>query len=71
MIGMHSLLLGMTGLTVSATMLAGCGTVPMDFSGYPDKSRERLYSEGRLGGDKGLIDFDLRKALQAASGSGS
>ena len=49
-----------------AVGLMGCGSAPMDFSGYPDKARERLYSEGRLGGDNGLASFDLRKAWQAA-----
>jgi hypothetical protein len=46
--------------------LAACGSAPLDFSGYPDKAHERLYSDGRLGGDKGVADFDLRKAWQAA-----
>jgi hypothetical protein len=71
MISARNLLLATAGLAVSAGTLFGCGTAPIDFSGYPDKSRERLYSEGRLGGDKGLADFDLRKVWQAASGSGS
>jgi hypothetical protein len=47
--------------------LAGCGTGTLDMSGYPDSSRERLYREGRLGGDNGVADFDLRKAWQAVT----
>ncbi len=47
-------------------LLAGCGSPTLDLSGYPDKARERLYSEGRLGGEAGLADFDLRKAWRAA-----
>lgn len=45
--------------------LTGCGSATFDLAGYPDKARDRLYSEGRLGGDKGVAGFDLRKAWQA------
>ncbi len=44
--------------------LAGCGTPALDLAGYPDKTRDALYAQGRVGGDKGLANFDLRKALQ-------
>jgi hypothetical protein len=48
--------------------LTACGTGTLDMSGYPDASRERLYRDGRLGGDSGLADFDLRKAWRAMAG---
>ncbi len=51
-------------------LLAGCGTPSFDMAGIPDKAHDRLYAEGRLGGDKGLADFDLRKAWNAAFDSG-
>jgi hypothetical protein len=47
-------------------LLAGCGTPSFDMAGMPDKAQERLYAEGRLGGDKGIADFDLRRAWRAA-----
>jgi hypothetical protein len=47
--------------------LTACGTGTLDMSGYPDAGRERLYRDGRLGGDSGLADFDLRKAWRAVS----
>jgi hypothetical protein len=47
--------------------LASCGTGTLDMSGYPDASRERLYRDGRLGGDNGVADVDLRKAWQAVT----
>ncbi len=49
-------------------MLPGCGTATMDLAGYPDAAHDRLYRDGRLSDDKGLTDFDLRKAWQAVSG---
>jgi len=52
-------------LCLALLPLAGCGTGTLDMGGYPDASRERLYRDGRLGGDKGLADFDLRKAWRA------
>jgi hypothetical protein len=55
-----------SGVLLMAGGLAGCGSATLDFAGYPDKARDRLYSDGRLGGDKGLASFDLRKAWQAA-----
>ena len=55
-----------SGAALIAAALAGCGSAPLDLAGYPDKARDRLYSEGRLGGDKGVAGFDLRKAWQAA-----
>jgi hypothetical protein len=36
-------------------------------AGYPDASNERLYRDGRVGGDKGLLSFDARKAWQAVN----
>jgi hypothetical protein len=55
-------LMAVPGFALIAAALAGCGSASLDLAGYPDKQRDRLYSEGRLGGDKGLADFDLRKA---------
>jgi hypothetical protein len=54
-------------LALSLLPLTACGTGTMDMAGYPDASRERLYRDGRLGGDNGLADFDLRKAWRAVS----
>jgi hypothetical protein len=54
-------------LTLALLPLTACGTGTLDMSGYPDASRERLYRDGRLGGDNGLADFDLRKAWRAVS----
>ncbi len=58
----RSPLLAVPAFALIAAALAGCGSASLDLNGYPDKQRDRLYSEGRLGGDKGLADFDLRKA---------
>jgi len=55
------------GFAVTALLVAGCGTPSFDLAGYPDAARDRLYRDGRLGGDKGLTDFDLRKTWQAAT----
>ena len=52
-------------LAITAAVLTGCGTATLDLAGYPDASRERLYRNGRLGGDNGLINVDLRKVWQA------
>jgi hypothetical protein len=55
-------------------LLAGCGTPAMDLGGYPNAAQERLYRDGRLGNDKGLAEFDLRKAWRAvidARGTGT
>ena len=52
---------------VIAGPLAGCGTATLDLAGYPDAAHDRLYRDGRLGDDKGLVDFDLRKAWRAVS----
>lgn len=54
-------------LALSLLPLTACGTGTMDMSGYPDAGRERLYRDGRLGGDNGVADFDLRKAWRAVS----
>ena len=52
---------------VIAGPLTGCGTATLDLAGYPDTAHDRLYRDGRLGDDKGLVDFDLRKAWRAVS----
>lgn len=39
----------------------------MDLAGYPDAAHDRLYRDGRLGDDKGLTEFDLRKAWRAVA----
>ena len=54
-------------LALIASALAGCGTGSLDLAGYPDTARDRLYAIGRLGGDKGLTNFDLRKAWRAVA----
>ncbi|MDB5395571.1 MAG: hypothetical protein JWM91_3077 [Rhodospirillales bacterium] len=52
---------------VMALSLSGCGTATLDLAGYPDAAHDRLYRDGRLGDDKGLVEFDLRKAWRAIS----
>ncbi len=54
-------------LTVGLLALSGCGTATLDLAGYPDTAHDRLYRDGRLGSDKGLADFDLRKAWRSLS----
>ncbi len=49
---------------LAALTANGCGAPTVDLSGYPDKEQARLYADGRTGGDKGLVDFDLRRAWQ-------
>jgi hypothetical protein len=60
---------------LAATLaLPGCGSPTLDLAGYPDAAHDRLYRDGRLGDDKGLAEFDLRKAWRAvadASGNGT
>jgi hypothetical protein len=51
---------------VLAASVSGCGTGTLDMGGYPNAAQDRLYRDGRLGGDKGIADFDLRKASRAA-----
>ncbi len=51
-------------LLSAVVTLAGCGTPTLDLAGYPDKTRDALYAQGRAGGDKGLASFDLRKVWQ-------
>jgi hypothetical protein len=48
-------------LLILLIQLTACGTGTLDMSGYPDASRERLYRDGRLGGDKGVVSADARK----------
>ena len=50
--------------------LTGCGTPTMDLAGYPDAAHDRLYRDGRLGDDKGLAEFDLRKAWRMVADTG-
>ena len=47
--------------------LSGCGTPTLNLAGYPDTEHDRLYRDGRMGDDKGLAEFDLRKAWRAIS----
>jgi hypothetical protein len=54
-------------ITVVLLPLSGCGTPTLDLAGYPDAEHDRLYRDGRLGDDKGLAEFDLRKAWRAVS----
>jgi hypothetical protein len=42
----------------------------MDLAGYPDAAHDRLYRDGRLGDDKGMAEFDLRKAWRSVTGTG-
>ena len=58
-------------LTLALWPLTACGTGTLDMSGYPDAGHERLYRDGRLGGDDGLLSFDARKAWRAVSGTGT
>ncbi len=57
-------------LAGAVLMLPGCGSPTMDLAGYPDAAHDRLYRDGRLGDDKGLADFDLRKVWRAATDTG-
>jgi hypothetical protein len=50
--------------------LAGCGSPTLDLAGYPDAAHDRLYRDGRLGDDKGLASFDLRKAWRDVTDTG-
>ena len=51
--------------------LSACGTPTLDLAGYPDAAHDRLYRDGRVGDDKGLAEFDLRKAWRAISDPGA
>jgi len=57
-------------IAVNAPLLSACGTATLDLSGYPDKAEQRLYADGRIGGDKGLASIDLRKTWRNISDSG-
>ena len=50
--------------------LAGCGSPTLDLAGYPDAAHDRLYRDGRLGDDKGVASFDLRKAWRGVTDTG-
>jgi hypothetical protein len=52
---------------IAILALPGCGTPTMDLAGYPDAEHDRLYRDGRLGDDKGLAEFDLRKAWRTVA----
>ena len=60
------LILPATGLL----LLAGCGSPTLDLAGYSDAGHDRLYRDGRLGDDKGLASFDLRKAWRSVADTG-
>jgi hypothetical protein len=49
--------------------LSGCGSPTLDLAGYPDAEHDRLYRDGRLGDDKGVASFDLRKAWRNVAGN--
>jgi hypothetical protein len=51
-------------------ILPACGSPTLDLAGYPDAGHDRLYRDGRLGDDKGLAEFDLRKAWRAVADTG-
>ncbi len=51
-------------LLMAMTIPSGCGTGSLDLAGYPDSAHERLYHDGRLGGENGYAAFDLRDALR-------
>lgn len=55
---------------VGILLLAGCGAPTLDLAGYPDAGHDRLYRDGRLGNDKGLMSFDLRKAWRSVADTG-
>jgi hypothetical protein len=57
-------------LTLAALALAGCGSPTLDLAGYPDAEQDRLYRDGRLGDDNGLMSFDLRKAWRSVADTG-
>jgi hypothetical protein len=59
--------LSCVALAVMVLTLSGCGSATLDLAGYPDAARDRLYRDGRFGDDKGLVEFDLRKAWRAIS----
>jgi hypothetical protein len=56
-----------TLLFVGCVLLAACGTGTLDLAGYPDAGHDRLYQDGRLGGDRGYATYDLRKAWRAVA----
>ena len=57
-------------LCLTFAALAGCGSPTLDLAGYPDTEHDRLYRDGRLSDDKGLISFDLRKAWRTVADTG-
>jgi hypothetical protein len=57
-------------LALATLTLAGCGSPTLDLAGYPDAEHDRLYRDGRLGDDKGLASFDLRKAWRSVADTG-
>lgn len=59
-----------TCFILAALALPGCGSPTLDLAGYPDAAHDRLYRDGRLGDDKGLLSFDLRKAWRSVTDTG-
>jgi hypothetical protein len=57
-------------LLFAALALPGCGSPTLDLAGYPDAAQDRLYRDGRMGDDKGLAAFDLRKAWRGVTDTG-
>jgi len=57
-------------LFIAALALPGCGSPTLDLAGYPDAAHDRLYRDGRVGDDKGLVSFDLRKAWRSVADTG-
>lgn len=60
----------LVSLYLLLAVLPGCGSPTLDLAGYPDAERDRLYRNGRLGDDKGLLSFDLRKAWHRVADTG-
>ena len=57
-------------LCLTLAALSGCGSPTLDLTGYPDAGHDRLYRDGRLADDKGLMSFDLRKAWRGMADTG-
>jgi len=61
--------LRLTFPALALLVLSGCGSPTLDLAGYPDAGHDRLYRDGRLGDDKGLASFYLRKAWRSVAGN--
>ena len=66
----HLFYLCLTLAALALPTLAGCGSSTLDLAGYPDAAHDRLYRDGRLGDDNGLMAFDLRKAWRNVTDTG-